>query len=227
MSCHFALLPGFDGTGEMFAPLIHALGSSGSFTVVRYTKERSLEACVDTAASLLPEEPAVLIAESFSGPIALALMARFPHRIQCAVLCATFAVSPFRSLLPAALKLSGFLSPHNSLTPFLVRTFCLNGVHDEKVIELANRVAGAMATESIRSRLRVLRNVDVTPQLKTITVPTLYLRASHDRIVSRRLGQSLIKGLKNVEVQEVDGPHLLLQAKPVECVAAIRAFVSS
>jgi pimeloyl-ACP methyl ester carboxylesterase len=227
MPCHFLLLPGFDGTGEQFAPLVDALGPSHAFTLVRYANERSLERCVDAAASLLPDEPVVLIAESFSGPMAIALMARFPDRFQCAVLCATFAVSPFRSLLPAALKFSNYLFARNPLKPLLLRTFCVNGVRDQKVIELTTRVASAMDAEIIKSRLQVLLDLDVSNQLKSITVPTLYLRASQDRIVSRRLGQNLIEGLKDIEVQEIDGPHLLLQAKPVECAAAISAFVSS
>jgi pimeloyl-[acyl-carrier protein] methyl ester esterase len=82
-----------------------------------------------------------------------------------------------------------------------------------------------MTPETIRSRLQVLRTVDLRPQLGTITVPTLYLCATRDRIVGRHLGQHLIDGLKNVEVKEIDGPHLLLQARPRECAAAIRHFV--
>src|SRR5687767_13530285 len=92
------LLPGFDGTGKLFGPLQAALGTDVVSRTVRYDAERSLEDYIDTVTRILPQENAVLVAESFSGPVALSLLARHPTRIKCAVLCATFAVSPFRSL---------------------------------------------------------------------------------------------------------------------------------
>ncbi len=67
---HFVLMPGFDGTGELFAPLIDALVPAHSFTIVRYSDECSLAECVSTAVSFLPEPRVVLIAESFSAPVA-------------------------------------------------------------------------------------------------------------------------------------------------------------
>jgi pimeloyl-[acyl-carrier protein] methyl ester esterase len=221
------LLPGFDGTGELFAPLVDALGASREITVVRYAREPSLQACVDTARSFLSNKPSVLVAESFSGPIALHVMNRFPERVQCAVLCATFATSPFRALIPAALALPAFALTANALGAAVLRVMCLNEARDPSPIEAVSRVSGAMTPETIKARLRVLRSLDLTPDLGNITAPTLYLRASRDRIVGRRLGQRLINGLKSVEVKEIDGPHLLLQARPRECAAAIREFVDA
>lgn len=70
------LMPGFDGTGELFSPLIAALSPHHRPTVIRYRDERTFDDYIDTASAALPERDAILIAESFSGPIALGLMAR-------------------------------------------------------------------------------------------------------------------------------------------------------
>jgi len=66
------LLPGLDGTGEMFTPLVGALGPDIRSIVVRYP-----DAPLDYAgyqaiarAALPAQEPYILLGESFSGPIA-------------------------------------------------------------------------------------------------------------------------------------------------------------
>ena len=63
------------------------------------------------------------------------------------------------------------------------------------------------------------------PVLSRITIPILYLRASHDRLVRPGLSQQLIDGLPNVVVQSIDGPHMLLQANPIESAKAIMKYL--
>jgi hypothetical protein len=68
------LLPGFDGTGTLFAPFLRALPPGIEPVVVTYPADRnpSADELVGFVLKRLPEsEPFVLIAESFSGPIAL------------------------------------------------------------------------------------------------------------------------------------------------------------
>lgn len=222
---HFVLMPGFDGTGELFAPLVEALGPADNITTVRYSDERSLTECVNTVGSFLPEEPVALIAESFSGPVALALMSRFPDRVHCAVLCATFAASPHPLLLPLASRLPQVLLGKNPLRDIGLRTFCMNGIRDSELLDRATRVARNMKPAHVRARFRILRDVDLRSQLAGIAIPTLYLRAAHDRLIDVALGDDVVRKLPNAILREIDGPHLLLQSKPTECAAAIREFV--
>jgi pimeloyl-ACP methyl ester carboxylesterase len=77
------LLPGMDGTGDLFAPFIEALGDDIKVDVVRYPHEGGQSYAEFTARVLpsLPSEPYVLLAESFSGPIALAVAATAPQNL--------------------------------------------------------------------------------------------------------------------------------------------------
>lgn len=75
------LMPGMDGTGELFAPLIGALGSSIESIVVRYPTDQPLtysELFPQVRAALPRSGPFVLLGESFSGPLALMLAAEAP-----------------------------------------------------------------------------------------------------------------------------------------------------
>jgi pimeloyl-ACP methyl ester carboxylesterase len=219
------LLPGFDGTGELFQPLQSILDKTIATRVCRYTTEESFDDYVETAAAMLPLENAVLLAESFSGPVALALMARYPGRIVGAVLCATFAVSPFRLLTRVARVLPTSLFHPTSLQRHLVERFCLNGESDEILMEQVVAASRSASASTIQRRLQVLADIDMRSLLPRISAPVLYLQAMRDRIVGARLSRALTGLLPQVTVRQVEGPHLLLQSRPVECAAAISSFL--
>lgn len=222
---HLVLLPGLDGTGELFAPLLDALGGTVQTTVVRYESERSFDDYVTAAAKAVAPRSTVIVAESFSGPVALALCAREPARNKALVLCATFAESPYRSLLRLAQFTPSALFGPSPTQPFMLRHACLNGERDAPLLQRAVSVLRSVPASTMQARLRTLSTIDVRPLLSAVSVPTLYLRATRDRVVPRRLGRALIDHLSNVVVQEIDGPHLLLQARPRECAEAILRFV--
>jgi pimeloyl-[acyl-carrier protein] methyl ester esterase len=219
------LLPGFDGTGELFQPLQAALDKTIATRVCRYTTEESFDDYVEEAAAMLPLGNAVLVAESFSGPVALALMARYPARIASAVLCATFAISPFRSLTRVANILPTSLFHPTSLQRHVIKRFCLNGEGDGVLMEQVVAANRSLRASTIQRRLQVLAGIDTRPLLSQIGTPILYLQAIRDRIVSARVSRELTGLLPRVMVRHIDGPHLLLQSRSAECAAAISDFI--
>lgn len=110
------LLPGMDGTGELFAPFIAALGGEFDVRVVRYPGDHrgGYEELEAIARSAIPEDrPYVLLAESFSGPIAISIAASGPKQLRGLVLCCTFARNPRPAL--ASLKALLGVTPMKAL----------------------------------------------------------------------------------------------------------------
>ena len=223
---HALLMPGFDGTGELFSPLLKVLDKSISTVTVRYSHEITFDDYVKSAAKLLPQEKAVLIAESFSGPIALALMAQYPSQIKSTILCATFATSPFR-LLTNFVKFAPtvFFEP-NPTQPHTIQNFCLNQETDDALLEQTLATIRSVKAKTIQARLNVLSQIDMHSILPKIKNPILYLQALRDNIVNSDLSEQLINALPNVTLKKIDGPHLLLQSRPTECAEAIKAFLN-
>lgn len=99
------VLPGMDGTGELLAEFAAALAPEFDATIVSYPNDVVLDYPALTALvqDLLPQDqPYALIAESFSGPIAIRLAATKPTGLVGVVLCASFAKAPQPRLLPFA-----------------------------------------------------------------------------------------------------------------------------
>ena len=218
------LMPGFDGTGELFYPITPLLGCN--IVVVRYKDECVFDDYVESVADLLPKEDAVLIAESFSGPVALALMARYPERIRCTVLCATFAVSPFRFLTRLARFVPSLFFGPNPTQRMILKTFCLDNESDPALLSKAVSVIRSVPARTLKSRFGILANIDMEPILSCITTKILYLQAKQDKIVAPDLSRQLVQGLPNASVCEVGGPHLLLQSRPNECAEIIKSFAN-
>jgi len=79
------LLPGMDGTGQLFEPFVAALGEEFSVQVVRYPATEPLgyaELASLVRAALPTDRPFVLLGESFSGPIAISVAASAPPQLK-------------------------------------------------------------------------------------------------------------------------------------------------
>jgi pimeloyl-ACP methyl ester carboxylesterase len=85
------LLPGMDGTGELFANLVDAMPEPFELITVRYPTDQELsyselKAFVQAACPV--SRPFVLLAESFSTPAAIQYAATMPPNLCGLVLCA-------------------------------------------------------------------------------------------------------------------------------------------
>lgn len=219
------LMPGFDGTGELFAPLTAAFSSHRQSTVIRYRDERTFDDYVNTISAALPDQGATLIAESFSGPIALAVMARYPEKIERAVLCTTFLDSPFRMLTKLARFVPTAAFGLHIGQRAMLRRFCLDDGCDSALMDQALAVVRCMPAATVAARLRVLARLQVRTLCQSIRTPILILRATGDRLVSPSRYRQLIEALPGAVVRDVKGPHLLLQTRPRECARLIEEFV--
>ena len=212
------LLPGIDGSSKLFEPLRHCLGDRFEIVVVDYPDLENFAAYVDHAESFLPRDrPFSLIAESFSGPVAIALMAAGRWPVTSAVLSATFARSP----RPLWSRLSLLMPPAvfgiEPLQRIGLELYGLNGGDYPEAKRLALDLMTRFDPAAFRRRALLLRDIDVSELLAGIELPVLCLRASRDRVVPSKHAELLLSTLPDARGEVVDAPHLLLQCEPQIC----------
>lgn len=221
------LLPGLDGTGELFAPFLAELDSEIPTLVVRYPSGEFLDypALTGLVKSQLPDDrPFVLLAESFSGPIAISVAADQPTHLAGLILCASFARNP-RPLLMGSLWFSRVPSLIHVLN-WLAALAMLNGFRTK---DLVRRLALAVAQVDPRvmaARFQAVLKVDVTSQLERIQVASLYLRGSKDLLVPESSAKLIVAKRKNWRLIELPAPHLMLQAMPREVAQIVRSCIA-
>ena len=97
---HLVLLPGLDGTGSLFAPLLANLPETLVPVVVKYPPDQVLyyEQLFPYIREVMPwNESYILLAESFSGPLAIKFAAEQPENIHALVLASAFFSSCARA----------------------------------------------------------------------------------------------------------------------------------
>lgn len=221
------VLPGLDGTATLHSAFVSEVRAAfDSVSVVPYPPNQplgyvALEALVRTA---LPSVPFVLLGESFSGPIALSIAANPPSNLVGLVLSTTFATSPnplFSTLTPLMR-----LAPVRAL-PLPLLSWWLLGRWATPQLEAALQSALLQVAPTVlRSRAAAALRANVLGQCSAISVPVLNLRATSDRLLSRRASQQLVAALPRCEGVDIAGPHLLLQAAPQACARAVGKFKS-
>lgn len=222
------LLPGLDGTGRLFAPLVQALPPALEPVVVRYPEREVLDvpALLRAIQVALPPEPFVLLGESFSGPLAVRVAAQRPAGLRGLVLVASFVRSPVGPLLSGLGRIAArFVAaplPAAALRYFLAGADAPAGLVAE--VSGAIRSVGAPV---LASRLRLVLATDVSAELGACEVPVQYLEGARDRLVLPGAAQEVRRAAAfPLELVTLDAPHLVLQRRPVEAAAAIGAFAA-
>jgi pimeloyl-[acyl-carrier protein] methyl ester esterase len=223
------LLPGLDGTGKLFAEFLNALDPGISTIVVAYPPDQplgyeELQALVMGVLDKLPRDRRfVLLGESFSGPLAIRIAARAPPGLDGLILSASFAANPF-PWLGWARPLAAYL-PVKALPRWLRAPLMWGSLSPERAPSQMERAMSGVSAAAVRRRIAALLAVDETSALKRVATPMLLLQARGDRVIPKAATRRILKILPQAERVEIDGPHLLLQARPQECAAAVLRFL--
>ena len=221
------LLPGMDGTGELFGPLLARLPLDMRASVIGYPDRPQTYAEHEgwVRHELPRSEPFVLLGESFSGPIAVKIAASQTPNLRGLILCASFLTCPSRAL--RLLRSFTRLASPKLVPAFLAQRSLLGDFATPELRAAQTRALGHVSSRTLTARLRAMAYVDVRAEARSIGVPTLYLQASADRLVGSRLADEYVAHARRPRLLRIEGPHLLLQANPDHCAKAIVEFVAS
>jgi pimeloyl-[acyl-carrier protein] methyl ester esterase len=217
------LLPGLDGTGELFDASAAPPGLT--LTIVDYPRSEvvSRARLLERILAAVPREgPVVLVGESFSGPLALEVAARVP-RLVGVVLLASFAVRPRARALIVLLAWTMRRLPRRSPPRFAIRWFMTG--HAPALIERVREAISGVTPEVLSDRMRQIAEIDAREALRSCPAPVLAVVARHDRLVPRRAIARLRALRPDLHVITLPGPHLLFQHDPTAVLAAILAWL--
>ncbi|MEW1781435.1 alpha/beta hydrolase [Arthrobacter sp. NPDC080086] len=223
------LLPGMDGTGRLFQPLLAEMGKGIVPKVLTYPESEPLtyEALIPRIQAALQaiDGPYVVLGESFSGPLAIEIAASCPPGMRGLILCCTFARNPHPRLRPLRSALS--LLPFNVAITSIGSRLLFGRFFTQPLHRLFLEAVATVTPAVFRKRLRSVLEVDVTGKLAAVQVPLLYLQGAQDNVVPRSAAVLIQQIRPDTKLVEMDAPHCLLQAVPRDAACAIDEFVAS
>lgn len=216
------LLPGMDGTGILFKPLLKELNKSLDITIFTYPQniEQSYKSLTDWVLPQLPDsEEYCLVAESFSGPIAFNIAARRKANLIGVIFVATFLENPrpsiswLESVLPLNLLLK-FKAPD-----FFIRQFLLGNNAPKSLISTFWKSIMAVKTSVLQERLSSVTKLTMNNQC--VNIPCGYIGGTNDYLVPNRCVNAFKIVCSDINEYFISGPHFLLQASSKQCVRII------
>lgn len=220
------LLPGMDGSGELFEPFIACLPPSIKPSIVAYPNSEilSLPQLVEYVNTKLPlNEDYVLLGESMSAAIAFKIAEATPERLKgviyvCGFLAAPITLASLLSRMPLDLLL------RLPMPNFIVRRYLLGSDAKDELITLLREVLSKVRTEVLASRLRNILKLSI--ETSGGDLPSIYLQAESDRLVAPHAVDAFCSRLNHLLVQGIAGPHFLLQARAMICAEIVASFIS-
>jgi pimeloyl-[acyl-carrier protein] methyl ester esterase len=222
------LLPGLDGTGQLFADFLAALPDTFTTTIVTYPTEKFLsnaELLPFVTAAVPKAGPFVLLAESFSTPIALRYAAVNPPNLAGVAICAGFVFKPIAgwSWIVKSIAKPWFFRmrpPRRILEYFLV-----GAKAPPTLIQKLRQTLLIVNPEVLSCRVREALDCDARNDLTRTTVPIMYVQATHDRLLAKTCGSEILRIKPDVISEVIHGPHLILQREPQRVANLVAAFV--
>jgi pimeloyl-[acyl-carrier protein] methyl ester esterase len=218
------VLPGMHGTTNLLSEFASTAPSDVRVELVALPPQKLdyLALTLHFAATLRLSPDSVLVAESFSGPLAIMLAERC--NVAALILCNTFATAPYPSALRAfPLSQLARIPPPS----FLVRHYAVGWSASAQLVSRVRDTVAVVPHDVLAFRTRCALSVDVTSVLAKCKVPILYVRGTEDRLVRDRSVAAIVAAAGTpVSVANIRGPHLVLTTAPREVWQSISEFLS-
>ncbi len=214
-------LPGLHGTVGLFGGLLRERPDDVELMTIGYPVDRQMTyvQLTDFVLDKLPRDREyTLLAESFSGPVALRLTRAAKPRL--VVLCASFVRSPLSKAF-ACLPLTTLFSFSPPVS--LVSRLLAGG--DQKLGRAVREELRLASPRVLADRVREILGVDVSHEARDCRCPIVYLRATSDRVVPADAAAELQALNADTVVIDIAAPHLVLQTAPAKVWDSIRAYL--
>jgi pimeloyl-ACP methyl ester carboxylesterase len=221
------LLPGLDGSGRLFEPLLAAAPRAFDPEPLSYPAEEALgyDALLARVRPLLPRGRFVLLAESFSGPLAVRLAAERPRGLVALVLAATFLHRPLNPLLHPVRGLVGARLFGLPMPAAAIRHFMAGPDAPDAVVTEVQRAVAAVSPDVLAHRSAEALRVDARAAFAHVDVPILFIAPARDRLIRTDAHADVVAIHPDAEVAWLEGPHMILQRCPHASLARIEEFL--
>jgi pimeloyl-ACP methyl ester carboxylesterase len=211
-----------DGTGFLFEPLLPLISATKDVITFPSSGVQTYESIYAEIKKRIPIEAFYILAESFSGPLAARLASENLEQMKGIIFVATFLTCPSKNLVRIAQNF-----PIKTLIKFpLASAFIRKFLLGEKFpLELFYRAIASVSERELKARLVALEGLQESGNNIYSHIPTLYLRAENDLLVSKKHVNEFVAGFPNITVRNVPGTHFLLQSNPQACAEHINNFL--
>lgn len=222
------LLPGLDGTGKLFEPLLSYLPDKIDTQVIVYPNDTLLTyiELTEFVMSKLPkDENYILLAESFSGMVAYSIAQKIPKNLSSIIFVASFIENPrpnvLKILTTLPFKFLYYISPPKLVLNYI---FC-NKIATPIFLSKFQTILKSMPLEVLLWRLKQISSLKKASE--KINIEIYYLYAKKDKLVPKKVLPIFNRLFNKSMIYTLNNGHLVLQCMPYESAKIIAEIYQS
>lgn len=219
-----AVIPGLNGNDQLCQEFLELLTIDTQFIPLPEDCPQDHQSLAKAILPQLPNEPFILLVESYSGSIAPYLL----QYQQLAIKGVIFFVSLLATPSKALLELPKFISAKTLLKLPLVdgqlRKKYLNNDATPEQVQHVKQVVQNIPDQILQQRAEALKKLTTFPPQPD--VPVAFVEASNDHVLNRRAQDSIKKVYPQAQKYEITGSHFLLYTKPKESAELVEEIIN-
>lgn len=216
------LLPGMDGTGELFREFVELY--EGKTQIIGFPEEgdQSFEHLSAVIKNQLPNGDFILLAESFSGGIVEHLLNA--EGLKGIIFVASFISAPNKAMLTLASLMPKKLMTYLPGSKFVTKLLFLGQGAEENAYQDFVGVIRRIPSKRLNKRLSSIKTLCYSGPNK-VALPCVYIRSNQDLLVSDKKLKQIESVFENFNSYFLDGPHFILQSKPKQTAELVKRAV--
>ena len=207
------LIPGMDGTGGLFSPLLDELPSDIETQIIclnELTNIAPTEQALEIA-TLIGNDEVIILSESYSGFITYHLSLLPNINIKHIIFAASFLENPtWLSRLNKALPLN--LVRTGLIPSTFLSTLLFGQRNNTRLVGLFLSCLKSVSNSTLRLRISTVANL-VRPK-KLMSIPCTYVQANKDYLVSNRSSDAFKELCVDLRIIRAGGGHFIVQSNP-------------
>ncbi|GAA4359442.1 hypothetical protein GCM10023151_10320 [Kangiella marina] len=217
------VIPGLNGNDQLCQEFLHHLSIETLFIPLPEDCPQDHSSLADRIAPLLPNEPFVLMVESYAGSIAPYLNAKPDVDLKGIIFFVSLLAAPSKALL----ELPKFIQADTLMKlPFAEQQLGSNFMNNDGTPEQVKHVRSvieAIPHHILKARTEALKNLGPFPEQPKI--PAAFVEATHDKVLNQRAKDSIASIYLGARKYPMEGSHFLLYTKPKQSAALIKKII--
>ncbi|RDX36611.1 hypothetical protein DZA50_03970 [Kangiella sp. HD9-110m-PIT-SAG07] len=218
------IIPGLNGNDQLCQEFLTSLNLDTQFIPLPENCAQDHQTLAEHIAPQLPNEPFLLLVESYAGSIAPYLNAMPEVQVEGIIFFVSLLATPSKALLelPKLLRAETLMK-----LPFAeqqLQSKYLNNDATPQQVKHVRKVVEEIPHRILQQRAEALKQLGEFPQQPK--VPIAYVEASNDKVLNQRAKDSIAKLYPDARKYLMEGSHFLLYTKPQQSADLVEAIIA-
>ncbi|WP_223670588.1 alpha/beta hydrolase family protein [Kangiella shandongensis] len=213
------VIPGLNGNDQFCIEFLEQLSIDTQFIPLPEGCPQDHKTIANKIAPQLPQEPFILLVESFAGSIAPYLAANSEIPLKGIIFFVSLLAPPNKLLLDVPKLLTAKSVFKLPLAEKQLAARYLNNDASPEQVKHVRKVIEDIPHPVLQQRAQALKQLDAFPGQPDI--PVAYVEASNDKVLNQRAKDSIAQLYPGARKYPMEGSHFLLYTKPHESAALV------